>query len=177
MSLSISRLDAILDAVLSEGLVGEARIKIKSPSYNLGRDIAVLENPSPVAVLMALDRVNKKGGGETLAGWLTADGVWIWEREDADHFYVAREARIKTGGDNFAIYIKPEETIDGHVVEATFEISDFSSGSETDYQSLLSNPFVTSIENALLERRSELGEVEQDDDFSDILNSLGGSDY
>lgn len=177
MSLSISRLDAILDTVLSEGLVGEARIKVKSPSYNLERDITVLENPSPMAVLMALDRVNKKGGGDTLAGWVTSDGVWIWEREDADHFHVAREARIKTGGNSFAIYIKPEEVVDGKVVEATFEISDFSSGSDTDYKSLISNPFVTSIENALLERRNELSDTEQDDDFSDILNSLGGYDY
>lgn len=176
MSLSLSRLDAILDAVLSEDLVNEARIKVKSPFARF-RFVTVLENPSPMAVLMALDRVNK-GGDDTLAGWITSDGIWIWEREDADHFHVAREARIKTGGEAIAMYIKPEDTVDDHVTEATFEISDFSSGPDSDFQSLMSHPFIESIRNALLERQSELGtEQQESDDFSDILNSLGGSDY
>lgn len=150
--------------------IEEGRKIIDSESIG-GRKVAVLENPSPQSVINELDRIQ-----DTLGGWISKHGTWIWNRYSASHGHIANSMGIDPSG-SIAFYIKPEvEKINGEVTvtDVTFEVSEFS-GSKS-FKALMSTKFISGIMKLLADRNERLN-TNQDDDFSDLLGSLTASDY
>ena len=146
--------------------VEEARKVIDSESVG-GRKLWVLESPSPNNIISALDQV-----GDTLGGWISPHGTWVWNRFNASHGHIAKTIGIEPSK-SIAFYIKPEEIVNGEVVDVNFETSEFSGSKSIDR--LMTNSLIMGVMQILAKRKDALNNQETDD-YADLLGSLGGSD-
>ena len=73
-----------------------------------------------------------------------------------------------------AFYITPEEKNGNEVTEAVF--SDSGTGGVRE-NALMESPLVNAVIRVLTKRKEELGETQEQEDYSDLLDSLSDSDY
>lgn len=149
----------------------ENKIYLDSPLYG-GKKVWVLDDPNPIAVIGALQRARY-----ALGGWISKDGVVIWNRDDAEHAYIARMLKIDRKK-SIAFYINQEEKVDGNLVDVSFDVSDFS-GINATLEQLMEYPLIASIIDIMARRKEELLGQSQDqpEDFSGLFDSMRGSDY
>jgi hypothetical protein len=136
-------------------------------SYN-GKKIKALIDPKPQDVLSILDK-----SVITLGGLLEDGEVCIWDRDMAEHASVA--GQLGFSKDAIGFYLRPEyERHDGRkiVVGISATVSEFSGRGGTN--TLMNSQFIASLMR-LIEKRNE--NLAPQDDMSDILSSLSGSDY
>jgi len=146
--------------------------KIIDDEISPGRKLWVLEDPSASAVVNALDQVD-----DTLGGWISPIGSWVWNRFKASHEHVAKTMGIKASS-SVAFYIKPEEKINGKIVDVTFETSEFSGRDDID--GLMTHPLIMNIMTILAKRKEEETkepEYSKKFDYDELLSSLHGTDY
>jgi hypothetical protein len=150
--------------------IDEVRKTVETGEIGLSRKTWVLENPSPQSIVAALDNLS----GDTLGGWTGSQGTWVWDRFRTDHFHIAKLMGLdRTKAIPF--YIKAEErSPDGTALEVNFETSEFSGVQSVD--SLMAQPIINAVMRILAKRKEEL-RVEEPDDYSELLGSLGSSDY
>ena len=160
--------------------IDEGRKIIDTGEIGLQRKTWVLENPSAANIVDALDQMNKDSDGSgshgVAAGWTGGQGTWVWDRMRIDHFTVAH----KFGIDNqksIPFYIRTADVGPNNItLDVTFEVSEYSG--RKSFDSLMRRPIIIAIMQLLAQRR-EMTEPEysKDDDYTELLGSLTGSDY
>ncbi len=141
--------------------------KIIDDEYTPGKKLWVLENAGANTIVSALDQVK-----DSLGGWISPHGSWIWDRDRASHFYIATTMNIERPK-SASFYIIPTEKNNNKVIEAVF--SDSHTGGVGE-DILMESPLINAIVGILAKRKEELNHEEKDD-FSDLLGSLSGADY
>lgn len=159
-------------------LISEKRVSIYNELMP-PKKIFMLEDPTPQAVInmaQKLPRLSKA----CLGGWISDNDTWIWNRQDTSHDHVAKMFKINAKR-SIAFYIYPVEyDRDGSIIDVNFEVSDFSSNATIE--KLMGERLIIGIMSILASRKERplaTDDVVDDieDDFQELLNSLGGYDY
>lgn len=135
--------------------------------------ISILENPPPLAVINMLQKL-PRAVGTSLGGWISDNGIFVWDRDDASHHHIANVFKINARK-AMAFYIRPiRRDSKGQITDIGFEVSDFSSRATIDQ--LLDHPYIMDLMNVVAKRKEQDENIEQDD-YQELLGSLRGSDY